>query len=369
MITMGAVLLAACSHDDDVTTVVTPGEPVAIAFDCSVENTEHSENPEDSKYLENTTRADNGHTGILDKEDLYYTGFGVFACQDVDGKPDLMYNQQVSFTFVGDLTSPLRGYWSYTPLKYWPSDVEDFNVCAYAPYVASPTDEGTNTGIIGISDNNTTTPYIIYRRPLHPEETVDVLWAYTNPTAIEPLVLTMHHALARLRVSITLDADSDIPVGTKVLVRRITLSSTSMAETARLALNVSGDTPSWDSHTTEARTIYIDHAPDRLAAADQEKCYGYVANDIRFIEELPYRWQPAGLQKGETVNALVTEDRPTFLYLIPQSTLSLNCRIDYTLIASDESRTDGLRRTSAAKVITPLEGNTRYEVNLKLKIN
>ena len=33
--------------------------------------------------------------GAMNSEDLYYTGFGVFASQNSSGLPDMMYNQQV----------------------------------------------------------------------------------------------------------------------------------------------------------------------------------------------------------------------------------------------------------------------------------
>ena len=121
------LLMTGCSADE-VVMETTSGEAVAISFTCDYDDNE-----------ENTTRA--GYEGVMNTEDLQTTGFGVMAsvtagdAPDYDNIPSLMYNQEVEFTLVGDLENPKKGYWSYQPVKYWPSDLTHCYISAYAPYV------------------------------------------------------------------------------------------------------------------------------------------------------------------------------------------------------------------------------------------
>ena len=140
---VGMMLLMAGCSTDDVVNETTSAQGIAISFSCNNE--------------EEITRG--AYQGAMNIEDLYTTGFGVFASVTAgngagDNKPDLMYNQEVAFTFVGDMENPLKGYWSYQPVKYWPADMNHFFISAYAPYVepsslASLTAD--DTGIVGFS--------------------------------------------------------------------------------------------------------------------------------------------------------------------------------------------------------------------------
>lgn len=346
---LAALLLAGCADpvtEDDASPARRP-----ITFDCTM--------PTDTGA---GTRAASGHPGDMSQAELYETGFGVFACLHQGDKPNMMYNQEVTFTFVGDI-DPRHGFWSYSPTKYWPTDVQSTRFCAYAPYVAQATDDGTATGIIGMSANDATTPYIIYRRPLHPEEAVDLLWSYAQPTKAEALKLTMHHALARLRPRLLLvNVPDDLPDGTKVLVRKITLQGT-MALTGRLRLNQEGETPAWTDQTYEDRTIVID------SSTDNADSYGTIDNGVRYVDGLPYGWQPGGLEKGVTTDVLFATDHPSFVFLVPQpEALRLKCRVDYVLMTSTAT-TEGLRRTDGAiTVASPLCGNTTYDLTIKLNL-
>ena len=358
MIAAGAVLLAGCTVDD-ATNVAPTATPIAISFNCTIDNNDEN----------NMTRAANGHTGNMDSEDLYYTGFGIFASQAAGREPDLMYNQKVSFTFVGDLEAPLKGFWSYSPLKYWPSDLDGLYFCAYAPYVEKPAaDDGTNTGIVGMSENTATTPYILYRRSLKPEDNVDLLWSYcSNITEKEPLMHTMRHALARIKVNIKVDA---LPANTKVLLKRITLSGT-MTKTARLILNEDNVAdgkhyPTWEALSpadTEDRTIIIDNDPDN------EDSYGVIDPQVRYIEGLPYSWQPDGVKADDYSNALFT-DRTAYIYLIPQDNLVLSCKVSYyKMTTSDPTPVLKVKTTEDLDpiTITSLRGNATYNMNITLK--
>lgn len=356
LIVLLGLMLAGCSQDD---AEATPAEPVAITFDCFIEDDQKD------------TRAANGYTGIIDAEnhELNYTGFGMFASQSAALMPDLMYNQKVEYTFYANGTG--NGYWDYSPVKYWPADVDNVSFCAYAPYVETPDGlpEGT-TGITGMSSSSAASPYIIYARAKHPEENVDLLWGYLKPSAKTTVGMKMHHALARLRVNITLDGGSAIPVTTRVLLRRVTFEG-SLAKDARLSLyghELSGGKmiPTWTDHTMEASTIMIDHNPEVTTDS-----YGIIAEDVRYIDGLPAVWQPDGLARGVKTNILCMGDYPSFVYLIPQTDVSLECKVDYTLIAADGTMTEGGKATALATPFTVavLNGNTTYDLNLNLKID
>lgn len=381
----GAVLLMTGCSAEDVTREVTPGDAVAISFNCNNE--------------EGMTRG--AYQGAMNIEDLYTTGFGVFASVTAgngagDNKPDLMYNQEVEYTFVGDI-DPLKGYWSYQPVKYWPYDMSHFFISAYAPYVDPSELNADETGIIGISDN-TAVPYIEYRRCENPQSCVDLLWYFESLTKIPAATATqargtmnmkMRHALARLEINVAL---ASAPAsGTKVLVEQISLKGR-MAKTGRLSLSSQttetvGEEPNvetkyypvWSNQTYDKdnggddtdHTILIDNDDNNAAS------YGIIDSPIRYIEGMPYDWQPEGLRADdlETLdknegpqNALSTGDRQTYIYLIPQGTLSLEVKVKYHKMTSTGDDEPGEKTTTTAvtTVASPLRGNTTYTLNLTL---
>lgn len=385
MIIIGAVLLAGCSQDD-VTVEVTAGASVPISFACS-EGT-------------NITRA--AYLGAMNSEDLYYSGFGVFASQTADHKPDLMYNQEVEFTFVGDMENPLKGYWSYQPVKYWPADMEhsNFLISAYAPYVEPADLTGLtedNTGIIDIS-TNTESPYIQYRRCEKPADVVDLLWYVEEPRAIPTpsgkargtMDMKLHHALARIEINVVL-ADA-LAAGTKVLIEKITLTG-KMAKTGRLSLSsqtsetIGTETkyyPVWSDQVNDKDESDVDkdHTITISNAENDDASYGIIDSQVRYVDGLPYAWQPEGLKAYDAEaadkgyqNALSTGDRKAYIYLIPQETLSLEVKVKYRKWAEgDALPTTGIKTTtdptitvaSTVKEVTALYGNSTYSLNLKL---
>lgn len=385
LIIFGAGLFAGCSQED-VTLKDTPEpeEPIAISFAAEGDyETRESYNSKRASYL-----------GAMNSEDLCTTGFGVFASL-ADNKPDMMYNQEVKFTFVGDMLDPLKGYWSYEPLKYWPNNIgnlTDFFISAYAPYqelpIPTPAPEDPElTGIIGISTNNTD-PYVEFRRNAKPEECVDLLWYFEKPTAIPAataehvagtLDMKMRHALARLEVNVSLATAQ--PEGTKVLIDSISLTGR-MAKTGKLHLyEQTTDTisksplevkyyPVWSNQVFDKdgggdnvdHTIVIDNDDNNALS------YGIIDAQVRYIDGLPYAWQPAGLTT-EPQNALSTGDRKTYVYLIPQdSPLILTVKVRYHKMTSS-TNVMGIKTTTAATttVTNPLRGNTTYSLNLILR--
>ena len=390
---IGAMLLAGCSHDD-VTIEITPSEPVAISFMPTLSPT--------LAEGEETTRA--GQPGVMNSEDLRTTGFGVFASLNENKTPDMMFNQEVKFTFVGDIDKPdpdpLKGYWSYQPLKYWPTGLtstSNFYISAYAPYQNLPIDD-SGTGIIGISANNEA-PYIDYRRCEKPDEMVDLLWYYDKPSSIPAATsdhaagtqkIEMRHALARLEINVKLASN---PGTTKVLIEEITLTG-KMAKTGRLSLSTQEtaiDTvienevpkdvtryyPVWSNQVNDKdgngddknHTITIKNSED-------DDSYGIIDSQVRYIDGLPYAWQPAGLSTT-LQNALSTGDRKTYVYLIPQDKLELTVKVKYKKWTEGaEKPTTGIKTTTDPTLRIPnpteddpnpkLRGSTPYALNITL---
>lgn len=348
-----SAVLTGCSADD----AIGEGAPVAripLAFDCQV----MPSNPDDP-----LTRS--GHTGPIERgnKELYRTGFGVFASHD-GTKPDLMYNQHISYTYLGDeITDPTEGYWSYSPRKYWPADMSKVYLCAYAPFVDPPSG---STGIIDMSGNDEASPFILYARATRFEDTVDLLWSYVEPDKPETVTLQMRHALARLLVNVKMVGTIDL-TAKKVLLTRITLRSKKLASQGKLKLKSAGTTPTWTDLVTKDVTVYS--SSDKT----DEASYGNLYEPLCYVEDLPYRWQPAGLQKdGEFECAVRQGDYPLYVYLIPQEELTLNCTVAYKIMNSDGTMADGsnsLDNISIPAADAALAGNTTYALNLTLTID
>ena len=371
MMMAGAMFFMTGCSAEDVVKETTSEEAIAISFSCNYDDEEEG----------NITRA--GHQGVMNNEDLYTTGFGAMASVSATKVPDFMYNQEVDYTLVGDM-DPSKGYWSYSPLKYWPNTITNFYISAYAPYVELPiANSGTTTGIYGISANNEV-PYVDYRRCEKPSEVVDLLWYYVEPASIPAgtaqqaagtLAMKMHHALARLEIKVALASD---PGTTKVLIEKITLTG-KMAKTGRLSLSSQAtegsgvDTkyyPVWSNQMFDKNGSDedIDHTFQITNVDNDAGSYGIIDSQVRYIEGMPYSWQPAGLSTTPQ-DALSTGDRKGYIYLIPQATLSLTVTVKYKKWVSGEAApTAGSKTTEAAvtTVANPLKGNTTYTLNLTL---
>lgn len=393
---MCALLLTGCTQKEETDILPDSEKTIAIAFDCAIDN--------------NSTRAANGYTGNITKENhqLRYTGFGVFMAQTSGSAPNIMYNQEVEYTFFADGSA--NGYWTYSPLKYWPADPVGVCIYGYAPYVPTPgTLASGTTGIVGMSPNNESGPYILYARAKHPEEHVDLLWGnYTvtetsdilkdadgtlRPRPSRAIPLTMNHALARVSLSLGITNGEDntkLPATSRLLVKRVTLTG-NFAKTGKLDLtgtttNGSGKRiPTWfdqalptNADPSSARIVFIDNDPETNTAS-----YGIITEAIRYIPDLPYQWQPAGMdhvnydatdattKAATSTNLLCMGDAPSYLYLIPQADLSITCVIDYCIIAADGTLTDYHKTTSSSATpthITPLNGNTTYDVTFTITL-
>ena len=383
MMMLGAMLWLTSCTSEDAPQEVAPQEAIAISFGCNYDDEE-----------ENTTRA--GYEGAMNTEDLYTTGFGAMASVTAgtpptyDNKPNLMYNQEVEYTHVGDMENPLTGYWSYQPVKYWPTDLTHCYISAYAPYQELPID-GSGTGIYGLSDNSEA-PYVDYRRCDNPQNVVDLLWYYEEPESIPAagkLAMKMRHALARLELKVALASDVVLDAGTtKVLIEKITLTG-KMAKTGRLSL--CSQTTEGSGVGTKYYPVWSNQVFDKDGGGDDKdhiiqiknedndpESYGIIDSQVRYIPGLPYDWQPEGLKvynaevEGKNyLNALSTGDRIGYIYLIPQTTLSLKLNVKYHKITSAGVDTEGEKSIDASPVktpitISPLYGNKTYTLTIRL---
>ena len=386
ILTLVMLLMTGCSAEDAVMEKMTAPEEdgVAISFCC---NYNDDETP--------ITRA--GYEGTMNTEDLRTTGFGAMASVTAgseapyDNIPNLMYNQEVEYTLVGDLIDPKKGYWSYEPKKYWPNNLEHCYISAYAPYVNLPiADPETTTGIYGISANNVA-PYIDYRRCEKPGKQVDLLWYYEEPSAIPAatalneagtLAMKMRHALARLEIKAALATD---PGTTKVLIEEIILTG-KMAKTGRLSLcsqTTEGSGvdkkyyPVWTNQEFDKdEDVPIDHTFKIKNVDNDPESYGIIESQVRYIPNLPYGWQPAGLSTTPQ-DALNTGDRKGYVYLIPQDELALTITVKYKKwVEGEDEPTSGAKTTTASTLRIPqptleepnpkLLGNKTYTLNLTL---
>lgn len=183
---MAALTLVSCSSDDLDSFSDNSSKNEAISFDG---------------YLGRSAVAVNGTRGSEVKiGHLQTDGFGVFGkYSSTDGQTsdaNFFKNQKVTYS-----TTELK--WTYSPLKFWPSDGH-IDFLAYAPYNY----DGTNTTLTdGSKINNFTVSGTI-------ADQKDLLW--TNATSQitadvtstkEKVNFQFHHALSRLGYTVKLTGD------------------------------------------------------------------------------------------------------------------------------------------------------------------
>lgn len=181
---MAALTLVSCSSDDLDSFSDNSSKNEAISFDG---------------YLGRSAVAVNGSRGsVLDKpalQKLTDGAFGVFGnYSSTDGKtsvPDFFKNQPVTYK---------NSKWTYTPLKYWPTNGK-IDFLAYAPYV-----NGTEL-TDGSKINNFTVSETI-------ADQTDLLWANATGSISADLTSTkekvnfhFYHALSRLGYTVKLSGD------------------------------------------------------------------------------------------------------------------------------------------------------------------
>lgn len=205
---MAALTLVSCSSDDLDSFSDNSSKNEAISFDG---------------YLGRSAVAVNGTRGsVVTVTNLQTDGFGVFGNYSKDATTaygnNLFENQQVTY----DKSATPAAKWTYSPLKFWPSDGH-IDFLAYAPYDKSTTLTGGSK-----IENFTVSKTIADQK--------DLLW--TNATSQITADVTsskkkvnfqFHHALSRLgyTVNLTGDYSSNSENKATFTLKKITLAGSS----------------------------------------------------------------------------------------------------------------------------------------------
>lgn len=209
---MAALTLVSCSSDD---------------LDSFSDNSSKNEAINFDGYLGRSAVAVNGTRGSEVKIDQLKTGgFGVFGNYSKETTTaygnSLFDNQQVTYD---------KSKWTYSPLKFWPSDGH-IDFLAYAPY-----DKSTK-----LTDGSKINNFIVSKTIA---DQTDLLW--TNATssisadltsAKEKVTFQFHHALSRLGYTVKLSGDYPSKDVTFTL-KKITLAG-SLTDATKGAFYTSG---------------------------------------------------------------------------------------------------------------------------------
>ena len=195
---IAALTLVSCSSDDLNSLSDNSSKNEAISFDG---------------YLGRSAVAVNGSRGSVEtKETLKNKGFGVFGKYDAgEGQTsDFFVNQKVTY-------STTASKWTYTPLKYWPTQGK-IDFLAYAPHK-----EGQN-----LNANTTAFDFTVAKKAA---DQIDLLWANATGkitesfegTTKEKVKFLFKHALSRLGYTVKLSGNYS-PDNATFTLKKITLA-------------------------------------------------------------------------------------------------------------------------------------------------
>lgn len=183
---MAALTLVSCSSDDLDSFSDNSSKNEAISFDG---------------YLGRSAVAVNGTRGSVETvTNLQTDGFGVFGNYSKDATTaygnNLFENQQVTY----DKSATPAAKWTYSPLKFWPSDGH-IDFLAYAPY-----DKSTK-----LTDGSKIDNFIVSKVITDQK---DLLWTNATSSISADVTSTkkkvnfqFHHALSRLGYTVNLTGD------------------------------------------------------------------------------------------------------------------------------------------------------------------
>lgn len=200
---MAALTLVSCSSDDLDSFSDNSSKNEAISFDG---------------YLGRSAVAVNGSRGSEVKiSNLQTDGFGVFGkyTSAKSQTSDLFINQQVTYD---KSTDPAK--WTYSPLKFWPSDGH-IDFLAYAPYDKSTKlTEGSKIKDFTVDEDIAKQKDLLWTNDMNHLITGNIT------TAKKKVNFQFHHALSRLGYNVTLSGDYSSSVAT-FTVNKITLAGSS----------------------------------------------------------------------------------------------------------------------------------------------
>ena len=181
---MAALTLVSCSSDDLDSLSDNSSKNEAISFDG---------------YLGRSAVAVNGTRGSEVKiGNLQADGFGVFGkYTSTDGQTsdaNFFKNQKVTY-------STTEGKWTYSPLKFWPSDGH-IDFLAYAPYDKSTTlTDGSKINNFIVDEDIAKQKDLLWTNDMNHQITADVT------SSKKKVNLQFHHALSRLGYTVKLTGD------------------------------------------------------------------------------------------------------------------------------------------------------------------
>lgn len=325
---MAALTLVSCSSDDLDSVSDNSSKNEAISFDG---------------YLGRSAVAVNGSRGSEVKIDQLKTGgFGVFGNYSKETTTaygnSLFDNQQV--TYDND-----KSKWTYSPLKFWPSDGH-IDFLAYAPYVKNTTlTEGSKI-------NNFTVSKTI-------ADQTDLLW--TNATSSispdltstkEKVKFQFHHALSRLGYTVKLSGNYS-PDNVTFTLKKITLAG-SPTDAKKGAFYTSG-------------TIDLakqNKKGDLWSNQTGQQVFDWFSGEYNVKNST--KSHPNKADKG---NRDQNED---YLFVIPQNFLDADGKGDklYVIVEYDVTYNSGTKTTIHNKVYKQIKKNfeqgTAYMLNLTI---
>lgn len=325
---MAALTLVSCSSDDLDSLSDNSSKNEAISFDG---------------YLGRSAVAVNGSRGSEVKIDQLKTGgFGVFGNYSKETTTaygnSLFDNQQV--TYDND-----KSKWTYSPLKFWPSDGH-IDFLAYAPYVKNTTlTEGSKI-------NNFTVSKTI-------ADQTDLLW--TNATSSispdltstkEKVKFQFHHALSRLGYTVKLSGNYS-PDNVTFTLKKITLAG-SPTDATKGAFYTSGT---------------IDLAKQNKKGDLWSNQTGQQEFDWFSGEYNVKNSTKSHPNKADKGNRDQNED---YLFVIPQNFLDADGKGDklYVIVEYDVTYNSGTKTTIHNKVYKQIKKNfeqgTAYMLNLTI---
>ena len=308
---MAALTLVSCSSDDLDSVSDNSSKNEAISFDG---------------YLGRSAVAVNGSRGsVVDIKALQESteGFGVFGkYTSTDGQTsdaNFFKNQQVTY-------STTESKWTYSPLKYWPTDGHvDF--LAYAPRVDNKQLKGSSIDFTVESDA---------------ANQKDLLWANaTSQTkANKTVTFNFKHALAKIGYKVQLNGDY---TGTTIKLNKITLAGSNDGKGTNKAFYKTGTIDLSYTSTTSSTT--------KLWTPSEEK--------------QDFEWFSGDEQLSKT--PAVENPTTKYLFVIPQNfktgTDQLYVIVEYTITYSDNTTV----KTKVCKQLEKefLQGKA-YTINLTI---
>lgn len=350
-----AVTLVGCANEDLMNESIQVNESNAITF---------------STYV-NKTRA-----SVVDTEYIKDYGFGVSAYYTKDKNFEagefetFMDNTKVYF-------DEQKGAWTYSPIKYWPNNVDDkLSFFAYAPYshenITFDNPDNRSSFIFEVKNNVREQVDLIYHKAAGDnvngvEKSIDRI----KPTISSTITFNFWHALSRIAFDVkAVVDDTDTNSGnlldgnTRINVKKVALISATKEYPEGLdgpflvkeTFNILDGT--WGNNAGGTQGFEFD-GDDFYRAVDVEGTANVETDDV------------AQLTKFNPAQRLLNED--SYLMIIPQEGCKFRIYIEYDVI-SELDNTDGTgndyniitNKITSAEMTNSFVAGKAYVFNIRL---